>query len=81
MTWNDYSPTPQCSNLLPYAFWLVPPLLNVGSPGILHTFKQAQPDHETDTPLGFILFSMLADHRKASLPKQELWKLGTYQDR
>ena len=81
MTWNDYSPTPQCSNLLPYAFRLVPPLLNLGSPGTLHTCEQAQPDHETYTPLGFILFIMLADHRKASLPMRELWKIGAYQYR
>ena len=77
MTWNNYSPIPQCSNLLPYTFGLVPPLLNLGSPGILHTCEQAQPYHEIYTPLGFILFIMLADHRKASLLMQELWKLGT----
>ena len=76
MTWNNYSPTPQCSNILPYAFRLVPPLLNLGSPVTLHTYEQAQPDHETYTPPGFILFSKLADHQKASPPMQELWKLG-----
>ena len=81
MTCNDYSPTPQCSNLLPYEFPLVPTLLNLGSPGTFHTCKQAQPNHETYTPLGFILFSMLYDHGKASLPMRELWKLGAYQYR
>ena len=81
MTWNNYSPTSQCSNLLPHAFRLVPPLLNLGSPGTLHTCEQAQPDHETYTPLLFILFSMLSEHRKATLLMQELWKLGAYQDR
>ena len=80
MTWNDYSPTPQCSNLLPYTFWLVPPLLNLGSPETLHTCEQAQPNHETYATLGFILFIMLAYHRKASLLMRELWKIGAYQD-
>ena len=80
MALNNYSLTPQFSNLLPYAFWLVPPLLNLGSPGTLHTCKQAQLEHETYTPLEFIFFSMSVDHRKASLPMQELWKLGAYQD-
>ena len=80
MTWNDYSPNPQCSNIMPYAVWLVPPLLNLGSPGTLHTCEQAQLEHEKYTPLGFFLFSMLADHWKASLPMRELWKLGAYQD-
>ena len=81
MTWNKYPLTPNFSNILPYAFRLLPPLLNLGSPGTLHTCEQDQPDHETYTPLGFILFSMLADRRKESLPMQELWKLGAYQDR
>ena len=43
------------------------PLLNLGSPGTIHTCKQAQPDHAAYTPLGSILFSMLSDHCKASL--------------
>ena len=81
MTWNNYSPTPQCSNLLPYAVRLVPTLSNLGSPETLHTYEQAQPDHETYTPLGFILFSMLADHHKEIILMQELWKLGAYKDR
>ena len=80
MNWNDYSPTHQCSNIPPYAFRLVPPLLNLDIPGTLHTCEQDQPDHDTCTPLGFMLYSMLADHRKASLPMRELWKLGAYQD-
>ena len=81
MTWNDYSLTPQCSNILPYAFQLVPPLLNLGIPGTLHTCEQAQPYHETYNPLELILFSMLTGNRKESLLMRELWKLGTYQDR
>ena len=81
MNWNDYSPTPQCSNILPYAFQLVPPLLNLGIQGTLHTCKHAQPDHAKYTYLELILFSILDDHRKASLPMRELWKLGAYQDR
>ena len=80
MTQNDYSRTPQCSNILTYAFWIVPPLLNLGIPGTLHTCEHAQPDYEKYTPLGFILFIMLADRHKASLPIRYLWKLGTYQD-
>ena len=74
MTWNDYSPTPQRSNHLLYEFRLVPPLLNLGIQGNLHNCEHAQPEHATYTPLGFILFSMLADHRKASLPMQ-VWSL------
>ena len=81
MTCNKYSPSPQCSTLLPYAFWLVTPLLNLGRPGTFHTYEQSKPYHTKHTPLGFILFVILADHWKASLLMQKLWKLGAYQDR
>ena len=80
MTWKNYSPTPQCSNILPCAFWIVPPLLNLGILGTLPACKQAQPDHAKYTKLGFIFFSMLSDYWKESLPMLELWKLDAYQD-
>ena len=56
MTWKDYSPTPQCSNLLPYVFWLVPPRLNLGSPGTLHTCDHTHMDYATFNTLGLIFF-------------------------
>ena len=81
MTWNDCSAIPQFYNLLPYAFRLVPPLLNLGSPGTLHTCKHAQPDHTTYTNLGLILFRMLSDNHKESFSIWELWKLCAKQYR
>ena len=81
MTWNYYLPTPQCSNALPYTFQLEPPLLNLGIPGTLYICKSYQLDHATYTTVGFILFIMLDDHNKESLPMQEISKLGAYQNR
>ena len=63
-----------------YVFQLVPPLLNLGSQGTLHTYKQAQPDHATYTTLVLMLFSLLYDQCNEILLMQELWTLITYKE-
>ena len=54
MNWNAYSLTPRFSNILLYAFWIVPPIFNLDIQGTLHIFKQTQPDHTTYNFLGHL---------------------------
>ena len=77
MNWNAYSPTPQLTNIILYTFWIVPPILNLGIQGTLHTFKQTKPYHSTYNTLGHIVLSMLADHWDKIPQMRELWKLGS----